>query len=619
MAKKNSAQSILAWGMMILLIAGLGGFGIDSFLGSRVTSIGSVGDRQISTQSYARALQSEMRAVEQQIGQPVTIAFAQQVGIDQQVRAQLITQAALENEAGRIGISVGDENVQRTVVGIRAFQGPTGNFDMDAYRFALQNVGQSPAEFEEEVRRDAARGILQAATAAGVETPDNLRSALLGFYAMRHNFTLFTLTEANLPAPVADPEEPAIIAYYAANIADFTAPETRSITYAWLTPEMVLDTVEVDEESIRALYEQRIDDFVQPERRLVERLVFGSDDEAQAAKARLDAGEITFDALVEERGLSLEDADMGDVSEAQLGAAGAAVFGLDNAGTVVGPLPSNLGPALFRMNAILNAQETPFEDARDELRAELAGDGARRAIQDQQEGFDDLLAGGATLEQLAEETPMQLGTIEWTRDTNEGIAAYSEFGTAAAAVSADDFPELAGLSDGGLFAIRLDSVTPPTPRPIEDVREAVVAGARVAAVDAALQSMGQTLSADLVAEGPETFGETRDLSPEVFENITRLDRLTQVPATMLETIMASDVNTPVMSVAEGRLLLVYVGETEAPDSADEQTEQLTGAINEQIGQALAQDVFFYFASALQAEAGITLNQPAIDAVHATFP
>src|SRR5690606_36501056 len=135
---------------------------------------------------------------------------------------------------------------------------------------------------------------------------------------------------------------------------------------------------------------------------------------AQSAMDRVSAGEISFDDLVVERGLALEDADMGDVSEAQLGAAGAAVFALEEPGQVVGPLPSNVGPSLFRMNAILNAQEVPFEEARDELRAELASDTARRAIVDQLENFDDLLAGGATLEEMAAETPMELGTIAWT-------------------------------------------------------------------------------------------------------------------------------------------------------------------------------------------------------------
>lgn len=618
MAKRSSAQLILIWVLLAMCVAGLGGFGIDNFLGSRVTSIGSVGDRPILASDYARALQAEIRAAEQQGGQTISLASPQGALIDQQVRAQLVTEAALDNENARIGISVGDQNVQRTVTGIRAFQDATGNFDMATYRFRLQENNLTPATFEDQVRRDAARSLLQSATAAGIETPASLRNALLDYYATRHRFDVFTLTEADLPAPVADPDEAAIEAYYTAHIADFTAPETRHITYAWLTPEMMLDQVEVDEDRIRALYDERHDQYVQPERRLVERLVFGTDAEAQAALDRINAGTATFEDLVAERGLSLDDADMGDVSEAQLGDAGPAVFALAEPGQVAGPLPSPLGPALFRMNAILNAQETTYAEARDELRAELAGDAARRAIADQQESFDDLLAGGATLEDLARETPMQLGSIDWSSDSNEGIAAYTEFATAAAAARPDDFPAIAALSDGGLFALRLDSVTPATPRPLAEVHDQAAAGARQEAVDAALLQLGQGYSVELATSGVEAFAEAHGLAAETLADVTRLDRQPQLPPSMLQSLLSGAEGTPVLHVANGQGLLALIGPTEAPDPQDSRTSGLASAIDQQIGQSLAQDVFTYFARALQAEAGISLNQSAIDAVHANF-
>ncbi|MEZ5751905.1 MAG: SurA N-terminal domain-containing protein [Paracoccaceae bacterium] len=618
MAKKNSAQNILMWGLMALLVAGLGGFGIDNFLSQRVTAIGAVGDRQITTQAYANALQAEMNAIGQQIGQPLTLAQAQAFGIDRQVRAQLVQQAALDNETDRVGVSVGDENVFRLIRAIRAFQGAGGTFDPEAYRFALQNVGQTPAEFEAQVRAESARGILQSATAAGVETPAILRESLVDYYAGRHSFDIFTLTEADLATQVAEPTPEQVEQYYNGHIAEFTAPEMRAITYVWLTPEMIRDSVEVDEALVRELYDERLDTYVIPERRLVERLVYPSQAEAEAAKARLDAGSVSFEELVSERGLSLEDADMGDVSESQLGAAGATIFGLTDSGVVVGPLDSPFGPALYRMNAILNAQETPFEDARAELRDELAADRARRTIADLQDGFDDLLAGGATLEQLADETQMQLGQIDWTADAGDGIAGYAEFRAAAASTGMDDFPELASLSDGGLFALRVDAITPPTPRPLDDVREAATLGARAAIVDAALAVLATDLSATLVEQGTEAFGEAQGRSAESFEGISRLDSVTEVPGAMLETIFASDTGAPVVHVVDQTARIALVRSVEPADRGDEQTARLIDAIERQVGSTLGQDVFAYFAQALQTEAGISLNQAAIDAVHANF-
>jgi len=619
MARKSSAQNILVWILMGLLVVGLAGFGIDGFLSQTVRSIGQVGGRDISTNAYARALQQEIRAIERQFGQSIPFAQIQAMGLDAQVRARLVTQAALEAEAGRIGISVGDENVQRTVTSIPAFRGPGGTFDRDTYRFVLQNAGQSPAEFEAEIRLDAARGILQAATAAGIETPQNMRNALLEHFATRHSFSVFTLTEDRLAAPVAEPSNAEIEAFYTDNIDRFTAPEIRTISYAWLTPAMVIETVDVDEDAIRQLYQSRLSDYVLPERRLVERLVFPDRDTAEAAMARIDADEATFEDIVSERGLALDDTDMGDIAQGQLGAAGEAVFALTEPGSVTGPHSSPVGPALFRMNAILNAQEIPLEEVAPELRTELAADRARRVIADDFDLFEDLLAGGASIEDLVAETAMEGGQIDWSADVSEGIAAYAEFRSAAASLAADDFPEVLPLDDGGVFVLRLDGMTPPTPRPLDSVRNEASAGARVQAVQSALLQLGQQLSAELAASGLDAFADAQELAFDSFEMITRTDTLPGLPAPLLEAVFGSAPGDPVLHVAGERGYLAIVTDRQPADPEDAQTRRLITAIDEQIGSALAQDVFGYFARALEREAGISFNQAAIDAVHVNFP
>merc|ERR1711916_218194 len=119
------------------------------------------------------------------------------------------------------------------------------------------------------------------------------------------DLTWAELTASDLDQAPAEASEAELRAHYEANIEAYTNPETMQITYAWLTPEMILDSVELDEQSLRDAYERRIDEFDTPERRLVERLVFV--DEASAAEAleRLNAGTATFEDLVTERGLQL--------------------------------------------------------------------------------------------------------------------------------------------------------------------------------------------------------------------------------------------------------------------------------------------------------------------------
>ena len=58
---------------------GLAGFGTTSFTG-RVDSIGRVGDTEIATQDYARALRNEIDAVQAETGGPLTFSQAQARG-----------------------------------------------------------------------------------------------------------------------------------------------------------------------------------------------------------------------------------------------------------------------------------------------------------------------------------------------------------------------------------------------------------------------------------------------------------------------------------------------------------------------------------------------------------
>lgn len=609
--KKSTLGSIVVWMLMAMLVVGLGGFGLTNFGGGNAV-VGSVGNREIDVNDYARAMQAELRAFSAQIGTEVTMAQAQALGIDQRVRQRLIANAALDNETDRIGISVGDARVAREILEIGAFQGVDGQFDRATYSRTLQQNGLTEGSFESQVRLDLARSILQGAVAGGFVTPPALTNTLQAWAMERRGFTVLRLTEADLFAPLPDPTEIELRAWYDANPDAFTTPEARRITYAALLPEMLAEDMTLDEAALRAQYQQRIDEFVQPERRLVERLVFPDEAAAAAAKARLDGG-IGFDTLVAERGLTLADVDLAEQAQADLGAAGAAIFALTEPG-VVGPLPSDLGPALFRMNGILSAQETPFEAVRPLLAAEQGAEAARRAIAGRIETVNDLLAGGATLEDLAQEEGMQVATFDYLPDSEDPIAGYADFRAAAETVQEGDFPEVVILDDGGIVALRLDAVVPPTLRPYADVAEAVGEGWRADALTIALAERAAEIRA-AVADGaaPGAFGVA-----DVITTITRDGFLEDMPASLMDrafTMVPGEVTVISDPAFTGVIRLDSIRPAPADDPA---ARAMQAAIAAQVDQALAQDAFGLFTNALIAEAGVTLNDQAIAAVNAQF-
>jgi len=607
--KKRKGPNVLVWILLALLIVGLGGFSITNF-GGNVTTIGRVGDREITAQDYATALRGEIDAFSAQIGQPLTGAQALQLGVDRKARQDLVNATALDNEATRLGLSVGDARVAKEITGITAFHGTAGAFDRETYRFTLERNNLTEAAFEADMRDDLARTLLTSAVAGGFAAPVALTDTLFAYVGERRGFTLLRLTEADVPAALPAPSTEEIAKHYNDNIAAFTRPEARRVTYVTLLPADLAATTEIDEKIIRDLYNDRIDEFVLPERRLVERLVFADQTAADAGKARLDAGE-AFDQLVIDRGLTLADVDLGDVGKADLGAAGDAVFALTEPG-VVGPFASDLGPALYRMNGILAAQETTFEDARGDLQAELSADAARRAIADRRETIDDALAGGAALEDMAKEQAMTLGTIDLFPDSADGIAGYEAFREAAAATNVGDFAELVELADGGLAALRLDEILPPAPIPLAEAEPKVTEAWRVAALALALSNRAIAIKAEVEAGANLGAFGILDVTPR----IARDGFVEGAPPELMTSVFAMDADQVRVVEGPGFAGLVRLDVVVPADAANPDVAPLRAAIAAQAEQALAADALALFTAEQTRTGGIVLDEAAINAVHA---
>lgn len=615
---RGGITKILVWALLGLLIVGLAGFGATNLSGTS-RSIGSVGDQDIDIDEYARALQEEIRAIEAQTRQPLSFSDAQAFGLDRNVLARLVTAAALDNEATRLGISVGDEVVAEQILQIPAFQSINGEFDREAYRFALQQAGLNESRFEDQLRRETARGLLQGAMVQSAVMPQTYVDTLIAFAGERRAFSWATLDASQLEAPVGTPSEAQLTTWYEANPAVFTTPAAKRITLAALTPDMILDQVTIDEEALRAEYEARSAEYNTPARRLVERLVFANDAAAEAGLAALNAGETDFETLVADRGLTLADVDLGDISQADLGSAGEAVFAAE-VGSVVGPFPTSLGPAIFRVNGVLEAQNIPFEDIRADLAAELAPDRARRVIEAQASGIDDMLAGGATLEELAADTEMEMRTIDWSPEVDAGIAAYPAFRNAASALAANDYPTLIELDDGGIFAMRLDEELPPRLMPLDEMRDVAVAGWQAEEVSRLLRARAEAIVADyattgdLAAQGL-TVTEERNITRDQFIPGTAPGFLSRV--FQMETGDLAVIDGP----AEGAgptVLIVRLGDILPADETDPGVIALRERLTESGRAGLAQDLFQAYVGQLQTQAGVQLDQAAINAVNTNF-
>ncbi len=614
MAKgKNNLSKTAVWILMGLLILGLGGFGATNLSGT-VRTVGQVGEKYIDINAYARALSQEIQAASAEAGTQINFAQAQAMGLDRAVLASMVQARALDHETEQIGLSVGDENLSNEILKIPAFRGIDGSFDREAYAFSLEQAGTSEAEFETRLREEISRSLLQGAIMAGTKMPNTYARILVAFLGERRDFTWAELDVKDLKTPYETPEEDTLRNFYEANINDYQLPETKRITYAVLQPDDLIDDIEIDQSDLRAEYDARADQYIQPERRLVERLVYFNDQEANKAAAQLEVGGTSFEALVQDRGLNLSDVDLGDVTKTELDAAGNSVFSA-SVGDVVGPLPSPVGPALFRINAVISAQNTTYEQVENLIRLDLATDAARRQVAVLTEEFDNMLAAGATLEDLDVETAMQIDVIDWDPSIEDDIAAYDGFRDAAKALTMEDFPEIIQLDEGGIVALRLEEIIPPRPAAFEVIMAELKENFKAEQVEASLTSQAKALLPAL--RSGEPFAE-QGLKPTIESGIGRSAFLEGKPTSFVNDVFTMNAGEVRIIPSQGSILVVRLDKIVAVGDSEENSIEMT-AISKEVDQILASELFKIFSEDVVVRAGPQINQQALDAVHVNFP
>ena len=253
----SKASRFAVWVILGLLIVGLAGFGATGLSGN-IRTIGKVGEKDITAESYARALQQELRALTAQTGRAVSFSEAQAAG---------------DRPAGA-GPAGGDARARPCHRRGGAFRGRRG-----AARPACLDPGVPGAR-----RAVQPRDLRARAAAIGAHRGRVRGAAARGAGARtapvrgdrRHRGTSGPRRDAcRLPCPAAatspgrscpracwtpplpEPDEAALRAQWDSDPDAYTLLAAKRITYAWMRPSMLLDTVEVEEEAIRALYEDR--------------------------------------------------------------------------------------------------------------------------------------------------------------------------------------------------------------------------------------------------------------------------------------------------------------------------------------------------------------------------
>lgn len=451
----------------------------DMFRGFGRSTVASVGATEIGVEQFRQIYNERLQRIAAQLGRPIPPDQARALGIDRQILGQVISEAALDEQAHRLKLGITDEEVARQIRQIPAFRGPNGEFDHAFFELRIRQAGYTEPRFVAEQRRLLVRQHLTD-TVGNIGAPPNTYVSALNQYQNETRNAAYVVLGRAQAGEVPNPTPEQLARYFEERRNLFRAPEYRRATLVKLASPDVAKWATVSDEDARKAYEERRNRYVSPGRRQVQQIIFPNAEEAEAGKARITAG-TPFEKIAEERGLKESDIDLGLVTREALAPAVAEVaFSLPEGG-VGGPVQGRLGTALVRVVKIEPDRVKTFEEAAPEIKQEIVRDRTRAEINDKHDKMEDERAGGQTLAEAAQKLGLAVTIIEAVdrngRDPSgapvtalpAGVDILSALFSTDTGVEADPLR----LPDNGYLWFEVNGVTPARDRTLDEVKALV--------------------------------------------------------------------------------------------------------------------------------------------------
>jgi len=605
--------------VMGVLILSFAVWGIaDIFKGFGQSTLAKIGKTEISTEQFRQIYTDKLQQLGRQFGRPLTQEQARAFGLDRQVLQQTIAEAALDEDARRMGLGQSDAEVMRVIYNDPNFKGLDGNFDPARFQATIRQFGYTEQRYLAEQRRVGLRRQIAGTVSAGLEPPKLLIDALTRFQNEQRSVDYIKLDAAQA-GTIDTPSPETLAAYFDDHKTQFRAPEYRKLSFVVVSPEEIGKWSEVSDEDAKKVFEQRRDRIGTPEKREVQQIVFPNADEAQAARARITSG-MSFDDLAKERNLNPADVDLGMIAKSAIidPAIADAAFALP-AGEVSQPVQGRFGVALVKIGKIEAGVMPTYESVAAQVKKELATERARVKISELHNKMEDERGGGATVIEAAQKLGLAAVTVEAVDRSGRapdgqpvaniprGLDVVSQAFNSS--VGVDNDPIQFG---GGYVWYDVLGVTPSRERNLDEVRAQVEAKWREDQISAKLRAkatdivgkleQGGTLAAEAASIGSKVetaAGFRRDASlPGVPSGVvtaafrTAKEGVGQTPgAGGSEWIVfrVTDISMPSVDVASDDVKKLK--ETLLRGLTDEQVAQYVTKIQSEIGTTINQAAF----------------------------
>ena len=415
--------------LLILCLSPLALLGVESYFGGGVdpNQIAQVGEASVGLSEYQSAVNSRRSEILDQLDDA---SLLNEDVLHAQVLRGLIDRTLLEQQAGKLGMTVSDETINRLLRQEDTFKDAEGNFSNDQFSNFLRQRGMNKEQLFAEFRNQLSLDQLNASIVGTAIYPMKAVSQLIDLQLEARNVWLhrFEWQDYQQQVKLTDAD---IKGYYDTNKDNLKSAAMVDLAYIQLSPA----TIKVDnitEEELQQQYEgYKQETAIVDERKISQILITGDDAKARAnkVKARLDKGE-AFATVAKQESDDPSGADGGAIGRFNPSVFGndankvqEALAGLD-VGSVSAPIKTGFGYQIFTVTEDKGSAIPSLDSMRDELTVKAKEYKRQTIYADKVTAINDLAADGLSIEDIAQQENVALKRLkDYRKENNTSVLA----------------------------------------------------------------------------------------------------------------------------------------------------------------------------------------------------
>jgi peptidyl-prolyl cis-trans isomerase D len=598
----------------------------DVFHQNSPRTVATVGSEDISLAEFER----EFSVLRRTFGENMPTSGVDLQMLQRMVLEGMISRQLISLEADRMGLRISDDALAREISRNEEFRNASGEFDQTIFQQTLRQQNIHEAQYLDQLRSSLKQEVLMDIMNGEKLVPAGYANLVYKIEGEVRSVDLLAV-DAVKPGLNLDRQEPGeeeIAAYFKDHQTRFTAPEYRTLSVIEVTPDDWAKQVKITRQEVFNLYNERSESLMIPEKRRVKNLLFSTKADAENAYSILRNGKSLKEAISMVAPINKEALDLGLVTKEQLPPEAEKVFQLDK-GEFSEPLESRFGWHIYYVDEVVESRVTPFEDVQESLTEELRQQKLEQHVQDVTDQLEEMLAGTDSLAEAAKEAELPLRELEPVDATGHGTdnrdvlpqALNAELLKTAFQLSEGERSELQRRADGGIYVVKVNAITPPRQRTLDEVRGQVVGAWKQERLAKAREEYATDMVAQL-AKSPSleetqkllkqfTFDRTTDVQMRRNGAVMGMEGVTLPPA-MVQEIFALEQPGGVSSaqkVGDGFVIALLRDITPAADpKSSTQSDQALRAVRRKLRTDYRNEILEQYINQLRARYPVRINE-----------